>query len=237
MSLRDLLLLYGVVGVACAIAVLRRAPSRSAAAFASALATIPLWPLWAPFALAPPRARSPSRAHARPENDAIVARVDKALADAVAAVEGTAMADVFPQRTATRIAAEVANVAARLADLTELSEKNAFDRAASAQRIADLAASGASDRALATARLQHESLERLDELRSADARALEELAGLVEALRMQLVLARYAGSNADGASAIVSEVWARLEGLGAVIDPASAISLPDRPAARTERAP
>lgn len=239
MSLRDLLVLYAVIGIACAIAVLRRAPSRSVASFASAIATIPLWPLWAPFALAPARPPGPGRGHARarPENDAIVARVDKALAEAVAAVDGTPMAEVFPHRIATRIAAEVANVAVRLADLTELSEKSGFDRAASAQRLADLATQGASDRALATARLQHESLERLDELRAADARALEELAGLVEALRMQLVLARYAGSNADGASAIVSEVWARLEGLGAVIDPGSAISPPDRPGARSEPAP
>jgi hypothetical protein len=55
-------------------------------------------------------------------------------------------------------------------------------------------------------------------MRVADTRALEELADLLEALRTQLVLARYAGSPADSASAIVSEVWARLEGLGAVLD-------------------
>ena len=48
-----------------------------------------------------------------------------------------------------------------------------------------------------------------------------ELADLLEALRTQLVLARYEGSPADDASAIVSEVWARLEGLGAVLDPGS----------------
>ena len=80
---------------------------------------------------------------------------------------------------------------------------------------------GVSDRALATARLQHSSLERLAELRGAGARALDELADLLEALRTQLVLARYEGSPANDASAIVSEVWARLEGLGAVLDPGS----------------
>ena len=215
MSLRDLLILYGVIGFACAIAVFRRAPSRGAGALCSALVTVPLWPLWAPFALGPSRTRGPSR----PENDAVVARAEKALADAVAAVAGTPMSEVFTQRTATRIAAEVAHVAGRLADLTALGERSGFDRVASAKRVEELERAGASDRAVATARLQSDSLQRLAELRAADARALEELADLLEALRTQLVLARYAGSPADGASAIVSEVWARLEGLGAVLDP------------------
>jgi hypothetical protein len=216
MSLRDLLGLYALVGVACAIAVFRRAPSRGAGALLSALMTVPLWPLWAPFALAP---ATPPSAQPRPENDAVRARVDKALADAVAAVAGTPMSEVFTQRTATRIAAEVAHVASRLADLSALAERSGFDREVSARRLEELERAGASDRAVATARLQHDSLERLAELRAADARALEELADLVEALRTQLVLARYAGSPADGAPAIVSEVWARLEGLGAVLDP------------------
>ena len=114
MSLRDLLGLYALVGLACAIAVFRRAPSRGAGALFSALMTVPLWPLWAPFALAPARE---ARARARPENEAIRARVDKALSDAVAAVADTPMSEVFTQRTATRIAAEVAHVSGRLADL------------------------------------------------------------------------------------------------------------------------
>jgi hypothetical protein len=69
-----------------------------------------------------------------------------------------------------------------------------------------------------TARLQHDSLTRLQQLRGADAQALEELAELLEALRTQLLLARYSGSSADGAGAIVGEVWARLEGLGVAFD-------------------
>jgi hypothetical protein len=215
MSLRDFFGLYALVGLACAIAVFRRAPARGAGALFSALVTIPLWPLWAPFALAPARPRGATR----PENAAILARVDKALADAVAAVAETPMSDVFTQRTAARIAAEVARVAGRLSDLSALAEKSGFDHEASARRLEQLERAGASDRAVATARLQHDSLARLAELRAADARALDELADLLEALRTQLVLARYEGSPADDASAIVSEVWARLEGLGAVFDP------------------
>ncbi|HSO39253.1 MAG TPA: hypothetical protein VLT33_42295 [Labilithrix sp.] len=223
MSLRDFFALYALVGLACAIAVFRRAPARGAGALLSALATIPLWPLWAPFALAPPSARSKER-RATPESAAVVARVERALADAVAAVAETPMSGIFTERTAARIAAEVARVANRLAGLSALAEQSGFDRAASESRVDELARSGASDRAVATARLQHDSRVRLAELRAADARALDELADLLEALRTQLLLARYEGSPADDASAIVSEVWARLEGLGAAIDPGGAIA-------------
>ena len=203
MSLRDFFAVYALVGLACAIAVFRR--TRGPSAVVSAVVTVPLWPLWAPFALAPPRARG-----------------EQALAGAVAAVADTPMSAIFTERTASRIAAEVARVASRLASLNALAEQGSFDRAASAIRIEELARSGASDRAVATARLQHDSRVRLAELRAADARALDELADLLEALRTQLLLARYEGSPADDASAIVSEVWARLEGLGAVVDPGAA---------------
>jgi hypothetical protein len=220
MSIRDLLGLYALVGLACAIAVFRRAPTRGLGAAVSAVVTIPLWPLWAPFALGPPRAQGAvAQSRSRPENDAIIARVEKALADAVAAVADTSMSEVFTQRTAARIAAEVKHVATRLADLSALAERSGFDREASARRLAELESSAPPDRADAPPRLQNENLERLAQLRIADARALEELADLLEALRTQLVLARYAGSSADGAPAIVSEIWARLEGLGAVLDP------------------
>ncbi len=222
MSVRDLLALYAVIGLACAIAVFRRAATRDVSTVLSALVTVPLWPLWAPFALAPQRAegrpRSASRRVPNGQSDAIVVRVEKALTDAVEAVADTPLSGVFTEATAARIAAEVARIAVRIEDLGALAERNGFDRAESARRLAELERSGASERAIATARLQHESLEKLAQLEAADTAALEELAALVEALRTQLVLARYQGSPADGASAMVSEVWARLEGLGAVLE-------------------
>ncbi|HEY8041123.1 MAG TPA: hypothetical protein VIF15_15055 [Polyangiaceae bacterium] len=221
MSLRDLLLLYCVVGVACAIAVLRRAPATTARSLASAAATVPLWPLWAPFALASsqPRPRPPRSGDAAPLDGGALARIERALAEAVDAVAGTPMSEVFTRAVAARIAAEVGRVAVRLDELRALERRTGLDADASARRLRDLEAQGAPERAVATARLQHESLSRLGQLRAADAQALEELADLLEALRTQLLLARYAGSSAEGADAIVGEVWARLEGLGAAFDP------------------
>jgi hypothetical protein len=213
MSLRDLLVLYAVIGLACAIAVLRNAPGPRVHAVVSAVMTIPLWPIWAPFALS----HSPPRRAATTDHGAVL-RIQRALAEAVEAVANTPMAEVFSRQVAARISAEVGHVAARLDELSALASRTGFDAEASAARLRDLENRGDPERALATARMQHESLLRLQQLRAGDARALEELADLMEALRTQLVLARYAGSSAEGVGAIVSEVWARLEGLGAAFD-------------------
>jgi len=227
-SLRDLLLLYAVVGVACAVAVLRRgrATGRTsgASAVASAVATVFVWPLWAPFVLGAPAARVPVAAGGAGAAPAgALARIQRALDEAVAAVAGTPMSDVFSPRVAQRIGAEVARVASRLDELAALTARAGFDADASARKLRDLEANGAPERTVATARLQHESLARLLELRSADAQALDDLAGLLEALRTQLLLARYSGASADGAGAIVSEVWARLEGIGLAFEGAPAV--------------
>jgi hypothetical protein len=217
MSLRELLILYGVVGVACAIAVLRKAPSTRARAVSSAVATVFVWPLWAPFALGAAPARA-SRPETSPADRAAVQRIERALSQAVDAVAGTPMSEVFSPKIAQRIAAEVARVAARLDELGELTSRAGFDAEASAKHLRDLEARGAPERTVVSARLQHESLTRLKQLGANDAEALEELAELLEALRAQLLLARYSGSSAEGAGAIVSEVWARLEGLGVAFD-------------------
>ena len=216
MSLRDLLLLYGMVGVACAVAVLLRAQGSRASVAASAFMTIPLWPVWAPFALVKPR--RPSARAAGSGTSAPVARIERALHEAVEAVAGTPIADVFSPKVAAGIAEEVARVAARQDELASLAAKSGFDATAARERLRELEARRAPERVVATARMQVESLLRLEELRAADARALDELAELLDALRTQLVLARYAGSSAEGVGAIVGEVWARLEGLGAAFD-------------------
>jgi hypothetical protein len=216
-SLRDLLILYGIAGLACAVAVLRRGSTTGARAAASAVATVLVWPLWAPFALGAPSRRAPRAASGSPQHEA-VRRVEIALAEAVDAVAGTPMSEVFSAKVAARIAAEVARVAERLDELTALTTRAGFDAQASSRHLRDLEARGAPERTLATARLQHESLARLQQIRTADAQAIDELAELLEALRAQLLLARYSGSSAEGAGAIVSEVWARLEGLGVAFD-------------------
>ena len=226
MSLRDLLILYAVLGIACAVAIYRSSTeSRPRAAAAAALA-LPLWPLWAPIALTSSRSRpasawasdgdSRSRAARSPVSEA-AARVEAALREGVEACAGTSLESLLPRDAAARITAEVRRASERHAELTAVLGREGFDFAAAEKRVAALEKAQASARSLATARLHLENVRRLAALRDRDARALEELADLVQALRTQLTLARFAGSSVEGVGGIVSEVWARVEGLGAAI--------------------
>ncbi|KYF65010.1 hypothetical protein [Sorangium cellulosum] len=215
MSLRDLSVLYLIAGLACAVAVYRASPGdRRRAAFSAALC-VPLWPIWAPVALTARRAEPGGT----PGTSAAAARVQGALREGVSACAGTSFEALLSREAASRIEAEVARAAARHAELDALLRQSGFDEAAAAARVAEIERGGAgSGRALATAHLHLENIRRLRAMRDRDARALEELADLVQALRTQLVLARFAGSSVEGVGGIVSEVWARVEGLGAAID-------------------
>ncbi|XYH93145.1 hypothetical protein ACMHYB_35485 [Sorangium sp. So ce1128] len=218
MSLRDLAVLYLIAGLACAVAVYRAARTvgdgeRRRAALSAALC-VPLWPIWAPVALTTSRVEPAGS----PGTAAAAARVQSALRDGVSACAGTSFEALLSREAASRIEAEVTRAAARHAELDALLRQSGFDEAAAAARVAEIERGGAPGRALATAHLHLENIRRLRAMRDRDARALEELADLVQALRTQLVLARFAGSTVEGVGGIVSEVWARVEGLGAAID-------------------
>jgi hypothetical protein len=213
MTLRDFFALYSALGIGCAIAAYLRAEPPRHRALGSALVMVPLWPLWAPFAFARPSSRYVPVSS--PGSGTAHERIARALADAVAAVAGTQVEALLSRRDAAQILSDVERVAARLGELEALVRADGFDLEASARRIAELERAGPAERrALAALRLRHESATRLRRLRDADARAMDELAELVDALRAQVVLARYAGSSADAAGGIVNELRERLEALG-----------------------
>jgi hypothetical protein len=214
MSLRDLAILYLVAGLACAVAVYRSSPESGPRAAAAAALAVPLWPIWAPIALTAGRTASVASIGTA----SAAARMESALREGVEACAGTSFEALLSRDAASRIQAEVTRAASRHAELDALLRRDGFDDVAAASRVAELEQARASARALATARLHLDNVRRLRAMRDRDARALEELADLVQALRTQLVLARFAGSSVEGVGGIVSEVWARVEGLGAAID-------------------
>jgi hypothetical protein len=210
MGYLDFALLYLGAGVICAIAVFRR--QRGGRRMLSAALAVPLWPLWAPIALtarpgSAPRASTPA-----------ARRIATALREGVEAASSSPLERLLSPESAARILADVERTEARRSEIEALLARSGFDVAEAKNRLAELEQKGAPARALATARLHLENVERLQGLHDRDRRALDELADLVEAMRTQLVLARYAGSSADGVGSIVGEVWSRVEGLGEVID-------------------
>jgi len=214
MSLRDLSVLYLVAGLFCAVAIYRTTPAQGALRAASAALAVPLWPLWAPIALT---AKRPVDAPKEGPLDAL-SRVRVALREAVVASRGTLLQSVLPAEAAARIEADVERRVVRHAELEALLAKEAFDLARAEARVRELEEAGASSRAIATARLDWENVRRLVLLRERDARALDELCALAEALRTQVTLARYSGSSKADIDDIVGEVRARVEGLGAALE-------------------
>lgn len=218
MSLRDIIVLYLVAGLACAVAVYRTSTEPRARAAASAALAVPLWPLWAPIALTTSQRSGMAAAPLHAATSDAAAQVKRALREGLEACAGTPYESLLSRDAASRIEAEVTRAAARHAELDALLRREGFDADAAASRVAELERSGATLRAIATARLHLDNVRRLHLMRDRDARALDELADLVQALRTQLVLARFAGSSIEGVGGIVSEVWARVEGLGAAMD-------------------
>ncbi len=216
MGLRDLALLYLIVGIGCAIAIYKTSGEEGPLAMAQAALAVPLWPLWAPIALTTKR-QVPAEVSSKQTSETIT-RVKTALGEAVLASKGTALEGVLPAEAAERIIAEVERRVGRHDELEKLLQKDAFDLERAELRVAVLAKAGGSARALSTAKLDMENVRRLRALRDRDVLALDELCALAEALRTQVTLARYSGSSAADIGGIVTEVWARVEGLGAAIE-------------------
>lgn len=211
MTLGDLLVLYGAVGVASATVVYRSSPARGVRAALGAALTLPLWPLWLPVALRERRATRPETGDA----------TRAAIWEAHEAVVGSALEALLPREAALRMLQEVERASERHLELARLLAQPQFSAVAAEQRLEQLQREGASERSLTPARLHLDNVRRLEVLRRRDQDTLLELGELATALRTQLVLARYSGSGAGDArdaGDIVSEVWARVEVLGSALE-------------------
>lgn len=207
MSLLDLALLYAVIGVGCGIVVGRKN------GWASGAIAIAIWPIWAPIALIPdPPKRTPASGR--------VARIEAELEGAAQAARGSPFEILLPPSASERIQRELRAAVARIEELDAVLGQPGFDLAEAERRVTALSEDGGNPRALRTAVLHRDNVARLEALRDRHARALEELGELVGALRSQLVLARYAGSSPEGVGGIVTELWARVEGLGEAMEAA-----------------
>ena len=211
MTLVDLGILYTAAGAVSALVIHRRSKARGRHALARALLALPLWPLWLPVALA--------RADDwRPSGAGNLGDTAAALVEGHEAVRGTPLEAILPRDAVDRILGEVQRASERRDELALLLARPSFGLDEARAHVERLVREGTSARALASARLHLANVERLDAMRRRDELALQELGELVSVLRTQLVLARYQGTTVKGVGDIVSEVWARVEGLGTTMD-------------------
>ncbi len=219
MTLLGLAVLYVLVGTAFGWRAWSRGASSGSSASGwgercvSTLLATTLWPLWAPFVVEGPRKLPVERGAS-----AIGLEVRREIDAARATCVQSGFDPVFSEEMAEHLRAEVERSVARVADLERTLGTPHFDPGAAEAHVKTLA--GETDRGrLASASLHARNVSRMRSLLEADQQALRDLVELLRALRSQLALARFVGSSEADASGIVRDVWTRVEGLGAVIEP------------------
>jgi hypothetical protein len=188
-----LLSLYFVVGLVCAGCVLLPAPERNARVIGSALVTVVLWPLWAPFALASPAASA---------RGLLASRIALAL-DATPSRFSKASKHAVLSHSETMLLLQQVEVAERR--LTEL------DAQLDAMAAEDSRSRAEGSDAHARAQIRASSKSQLEALRDREHGALVELAELCELLRAQHLLSRFDGSART--AELRDELWARVQAL------------------------
>lgn len=194
MNAQVLVVLYVVVGLGLGGLVYARAPERGLSRVASAVATLGLWPLWAPFALAP---------RPLPGAGTFSARITRALLPPGSGLPGAV--SVFSRAEAAEILQRVESSERRLADIDALLIASA--------RAADVPGGDPPRVGPAKARgdICLSSLAQLQAARAREQNGLEELAELCELLQMQHVLSRYESS--DRTQELRDQLWARATAL------------------------
>jgi hypothetical protein len=188
-----LIALYVAIGLVCAGFVLLTAPERGARVVVSALASVVLWPLWAPFALASPAATA---------RGPLASRIASALGPAPSTSAATPIHAVL-SRSETALLLRQVEVAERR--VTEL------DAQLSAMRDEETAKKTQGADAHARAQIWASSKSQLEALRDREQGALVELAELCELLRTQHLLSRFGGS--ERTAQLRDELWARVQAL------------------------
>lgn len=215
MSFVTLCALYLMVGASCALAIWMRAagstaPTRTRAVRAAM--AVPLWPLWAPIVLS-----DPTIAESTPSDASLPVRIEDALREGVEVARGTALDALLNPASAARITEMVRRAKGRRGELQQLLSRPEFCLQRARARVCD-AEHDDRPRSLATARLHLDNVERLHALAAQDEVWMVEIADMTEALRTQLLMARYAGSSGDGIGDIIGDLWARVEALSEAMD-------------------
>ncbi|HZN92123.1 MAG TPA: hypothetical protein VFB81_05440 [Myxococcales bacterium] len=191
-------IIYGLIGIAVATALVLRSADESAPARV-ALFTLGtcFWPLYAPALLAPAKARDPGRGPS-PDASTLSERMQAAqarLLDALAQVDGVAQA-VAPEVARVRlVTGQVAAMERRVREIDALLGTEEFDLAAARDALQRIAARGIpeSDPRHQSLQVRVRNIERLRAIRDRTLEDLERIALKLEEMSSRLKLLRFAG--------------------------------------------
>jgi septation ring formation regulator EzrA len=191
-------IIYGLIGLAVATALVLRSeassPPARVALFAMGTA---FWPLYAPALLAPEKSRGRARAGS-PDAATLGERMQAAqarLLEALAQVEGVAQA-VAPEVARVRlVTGQVAEMERRVKEIDALLGTEEFDLAAAREALARIAARAIpeSDPRHQSVQVRVKNIERLHGIRERTLEDLEKIALKLEEMSSRLKLLRFAG--------------------------------------------
>lgn len=204
MSLAVLAIMYGLVGVSCAIARIswRMQP---AGRFGDAVLLLLWWPLFGPFLLLRLQGDTKER--------------EVAFLLALRKAESTPLGAILPDAdTARKLAARLRVATGKVEEIDTILLRPEFDENDAVGRLGALRERSASETAISTAALRVQNIRRLRSLRDRFATELDEISELLMQLSTQAEVVRLAGV-ADASSAdLVQELVLRVEGLDSVLD-------------------
>ena len=202
----ELAVVYGLIGLGCAIALVVSRRSASAQ-WGDVILLVTLWPLYGPFVLFGSSTGSP-----------VATAPDHPLLDALRRAEGTPLVDLLPDPdVAGRLSDRLVLAAERVCEIERLLATPELSESAAVARKHQLTDQG-DGRAVAAIDGRLQNIRRLQALRSRYVHELNELEELLTQLRVQAEVVRLTGEANDGTRELVSELMARIEGLDEVLD-------------------
>ena len=210
MKLVELGLLYALIGVGCAVAVIARPAADRARRVTDAVLVAGLWPLYGPFLVLQGRAGVVEFAPTESE-EAFLAALRRA--------RGTPLAVLLPDENQVLALASRLRVASgKVAEIDALLLRPEYCERDALQRRSELQGRNASECAQSSASLRLQNIRRMRALRDRFARELDDVGELLVQLRTQADLVRIAGVADPGSRDLVDEIVSRVEGLDRMID-------------------
>jgi len=206
-KLPDLALLYGLIGLGSAVALVLRQP-RAERRAGDALLLGLLWPLYGPLLLA----------RLRDQDHGTVAS-EVAFLVALRRASRTPLGALLPDESTVRALARRLRVAGgKVSEIDGLLQRPEFSEAAALERLEELRGRSASETAVSTASIRVQNIRRLRALRDRFARELDEVRELLAQLETQAEVVRLAGAPDASTTELVRELVSRVEGFDRMLD-------------------
>jgi hypothetical protein len=207
MKLLDLGLMYGLLGLGCALVLLVRR-SEVGGNWLDAVLLAGFWPVYGPFLLARIQGTDDG-----PEGSEV------AFLAALRKARGTPLAALLPdQQTVTALGRRLRVATHKVQEIDAILARPEFQQREALGRLRELQERGASDCALSTASIRIQNIRRMQSLRDRFARELDEVQELLNQLRTQAEVVRIAGVADDETRDLVQELVSRVEGLDRMLD-------------------